>query len=60
MSRRYNRKQIILNVTSNAVRRICNDPAFILANFVKPKPKLIPELLWALMVKTVVKLPTKI
>lgn len=59
MSKKYNRRQVAIELASRALAKITTNPNFILGNYVKPRPRFIPKILWAWFIKLVIKFPKR-
>lgn len=57
MSRKFDRKQVIIATAARALERMTNDPKWVLKTFTKSRPRWMPRFLWARMLKMTIKIP---
>jgi len=59
MSRKFDRKKKIIELTSRVLSSVTTDPSWIAGNFVRKKPRYIPFFLWKRIVRFVVRFPKR-
>lgn len=57
MSRKFDRKKKVIELSARVLEKTMSDPNFIIQNMVNDKPKYLPMIIWKWMVKKVVKFP---